>query len=76
MHVRDQIKFKIRKLARAIKAVGDLPTKPSRVRFLTELEQDRKELLLAWRQSPPKRPQDAPGTVGKSFTPTSSTRYV
>ena len=41
---RDQIEFKIAKLTRAIETVGDLPTKPSRVRFLAELTADRADL--------------------------------
>ena len=40
----DQIRFKIQKLDRAIKTVGDLPTKPSRVGFLAELKADRTAL--------------------------------
>ena len=44
MTYRDQLEFKIRKLTRAIEALGDLPTKPTRVRFLAELTADRTEL--------------------------------
>jgi hypothetical protein len=43
----DQIRFQILKLDRAIKTVGDLPTKPSRVGFLAELKADRTALRKA-----------------------------
>jgi len=50
----DQIRFQILKLDRAIKTVGDLPTKPSRAGFLAELKADRtalRQLLGTGRRS-------------------------
>jgi len=44
MTYRDQLEFRIRKLTRAIDAVGDLPTDVEGVRFLDRLQRQRADL--------------------------------
>ena len=47
MTYRAQLEFKIRKLTRAIDAVGDLPTDVEGVRFLDRLQRQRADLRRA-----------------------------
>jgi len=47
MTYRDQLEFKIRKLTRAIDAVGDLPTDVEGVRFHDRLQRQRADLRRA-----------------------------